>query len=161
MPRITNKQKVGMNDIDIKQHRESLTAALRSGEFRQAKYTLRNINKDGSFRYCCLGVACEIWHRETGKGRWERGGEYENASERSKSDISTFYEGPGEFANWNIATIPSVVSEYFGLGQETGDKAAGLFCQMTDLSVATNMIRANDELDKDFAAIADFVDALE
>lgn len=39
--------------------------ALRSGEFQQAKGTLRD--QDG--RMCCLGVACEVYRREVG-GEW-------------------------------------------------------------------------------------------
>lgn len=41
-------------------------AALRSGEFSQARGALR---KDEAF--CCLGVACELYRRETGKGVWD------------------------------------------------------------------------------------------
>lgn len=40
--------------------------ALRSGEYAQGK----NVLRDGNNRYCCLGVACEIYHQETGKGEW-------------------------------------------------------------------------------------------
>ena len=39
--------------------------ALESGEFNQAKSQLRDSNG-----YCCLGVACEVFRRETGKGVW-------------------------------------------------------------------------------------------
>ena len=41
-------------------------AALRSGEFQQATGCLRY--GDG---YCCLGVACELYRRETGEGEWD------------------------------------------------------------------------------------------
>src|SRR5688572_668760 len=40
--------------------------ALRSGEFQQGKDSLRP--KPDAF--CCLGVACEVFRRETGKGEW-------------------------------------------------------------------------------------------
>ncbi len=43
-----------------------LTAALRSGEFPQDTGLLRT--PEG---WCCLGVACEVYRRETGQGRWE------------------------------------------------------------------------------------------
>jgi hypothetical protein len=48
-------------------------AALRSGEFEQAKGSLKD--DDG---YCCLGVLCELYRRKFG-GRWERniGGGFE------------------------------------------------------------------------------------
>jgi hypothetical protein len=41
-------------------------AALRSGEFEQAKGSLRD--DDG---YCCLGVLCELYRRKKG-GEWKR-----------------------------------------------------------------------------------------
>jgi hypothetical protein len=42
-----------------------VVAALRSGEFKQTQATLRR--GDG---FCCLGVICEIYRRETGNGLW-------------------------------------------------------------------------------------------
>jgi hypothetical protein len=42
-----------------------LVATLRSGEFSQTKGALKN-NKG----FCCLGVACELYRRETGNGNW-------------------------------------------------------------------------------------------
>lgn len=40
-------------------------AALRSGVYEQTRGELRD--KNG---FCCLGVACDIYNRETGKGSW-------------------------------------------------------------------------------------------
>ena len=39
---------------------------LRSGKYQQAKGRLRRGNS-----YCCLGVACDIYRKETGKGQWD------------------------------------------------------------------------------------------
>lgn len=41
--------------------------ALREGKYKQATDALRQ----GS-RYCCLGVACDLYRKETGNGRWDR-----------------------------------------------------------------------------------------
>lgn len=41
-------------------------AALRSGEFEQGHRQLRKGNT-----FCCLGVLCELYRRETGDGIWE------------------------------------------------------------------------------------------
>jgi hypothetical protein len=43
-----------------------LIAALRSGEFKQGKLRLRPTSNT----FCCLGVACELYRRETGQGEW-------------------------------------------------------------------------------------------
>jgi hypothetical protein len=40
-------------------------SALRSGRYQQATGALR---KDDGF--CCLGVACEVYRLETGRGEW-------------------------------------------------------------------------------------------
>jgi hypothetical protein len=58
--------------------------ALLSGEFEQAKRRLRRQEPDGD-RYCCLGVACEVYRRETGDGCWDgetftAGGDRDNIS---------------------------------------------------------------------------------
>ncbi len=35
-------------------------AALRSGQYEQGKHGLKTLHRSGSFRHCCLGVACEV-----------------------------------------------------------------------------------------------------
>lgn len=40
-------------------------AALRSGEYKQATGVLNNGNG-----FCCLGVACDVYAKQTGKGKW-------------------------------------------------------------------------------------------
>lgn len=44
--------------------------ALRSGEYKQGIGALKGLNKDGEQTYCCLGVACDIYAKETGLA-WE------------------------------------------------------------------------------------------
>lgn len=60
-------------------------AALLSGKYKQGKGKLHKIanylfekgwkstgkNAEDAERYCCLGVICELYRQETGKGRWE------------------------------------------------------------------------------------------
>jgi hypothetical protein len=40
--------------------------ALRSGEYKQGRAQLRS-KKD---KFCCLGVLCDVYVKETKKGRW-------------------------------------------------------------------------------------------
>lgn len=44
--------------------------ALESGEFRQETEVLRADYGEG-YGYCCLGVLCEVYRRETGDGEWD------------------------------------------------------------------------------------------
>lgn len=54
---------------------KQLIAALRSGEYTQTTGCLRSGNC-----YCAAGVACDVWMKETGKGRWDEWGGFETAS---------------------------------------------------------------------------------
>lgn len=55
-----------------KERVELLAQALESGEFRQGTGALRKLRAVGvhEFSYCCLGVACEVFKKETGEGKW-------------------------------------------------------------------------------------------
>jgi hypothetical protein len=44
----------------IREHRAAFLAALRSGEYTQGYGTLTIVERDGSERHCCLGVACTV-----------------------------------------------------------------------------------------------------
>ena len=44
---------------------KKLIKALRSGEYKQCRAVLRD-----SRRFCCLGVACDIYSKETGLAIW-------------------------------------------------------------------------------------------
>lgn len=52
--------------------------ALRSGDYTQtqgrlyrAEDTTANEDEKSKVGYCCLGVACDVYHKETGNGEWE------------------------------------------------------------------------------------------
>jgi hypothetical protein len=49
--------------------KELWTAALDSGEFKQGEGVLRSVHGEVS-QFCCYGVLCEIYHRQTGLGKW-------------------------------------------------------------------------------------------
>jgi hypothetical protein len=58
-----------MSDTETKMNPEvkaKWIAALESGEYKKGKLALRD--KDDSF--CCLGVLCDLYAKETGKGTW-------------------------------------------------------------------------------------------
>jgi len=73
---------------------KKLVTALKSGEYEQTTGALR---KESGF--CCLGVACDIYHNETGFGKWIDG------------DIGWSFE-IGE--DRDMALLPDDVAEYFG-----------------------------------------------
>ena len=83
-----------------REHRKLWTAALRSGEYTQAKETLRD-NRTGGM--CCLGVACDI----SGLGDW----------------TGEFYITPGG-ANKGELQTPDV-RDWLGLDAALGDYDSG------------------------------------
>ena len=48
---------------------EKLISALESGQYEKGEKKLRQDD-----RYCAWGVACDLFMRETGRGRWEQVG---------------------------------------------------------------------------------------
>ena len=68
--------------------------ALRSGEFKQAEGALRRADS-----HCCLGVACELYHREVG-GRW------------SMEDGEWWFVADGDE---NESVLPEPVRDWLGL----------------------------------------------
>jgi len=93
---------------ELRMRQTKLVEALESGTYAQGIGQLRNANvldENGApapDSYCCLGVACDVYLRETGEGRWddwafELGVENENA--------------------W----LPVTVAKWFGFSNATGN----------------------------------------
>ena len=78
--------------------------ALRSGKFKQTRDVLRRGDK-----FCCLGVACEIYRQETGKGKWVTSGE--------DSSCQTFQATK---TDGNDVAIPYKVCKWFGIKSPEG-----------------------------------------
>lgn len=81
-------------------------AALRSGMYRQGRSRLR---APGG-KFCCLGVACDIYQRATGDGEW---GDIEGAY---------VFRADGETKD-NV--LPVVVTDWLGLSNQGGRYANG------------------------------------
>lgn len=104
---------------------------LLSGEYEQGYHQLRSGDT-----FCCLGVACDIYKKETGEGRW--------------TETGTFY--PGESGSKSSTTLPVKVREWFGL--EDNDplitkESPGCGMTLSDL---------NDDYN-DFNEIASYIEA--
>jgi hypothetical protein len=80
--------------------------ALRSKKYKQAEGALR----EGTSHFCCLGVLCDIYRKETGVGKWE-----------------AYTEGPRDFItpSKNCEGFPSKpIYEWAGLHHSTGKRLA-------------------------------------
>lgn len=85
--------------------RDKWIAALESGEFPQGKGALRSDRG-----YCCLGVACEVYRRETGIGEWVPG------------DGAWVFKITGYYES---AILPLSLVEVFGLKDQYGSSNDG------------------------------------
>ena len=105
---------------------EKWVAALRGGEYLQGKSTLRNGDK-----YCCLGVACDLYRKATWRGEWT-----------PVNDSCWNFKLDGDLSS---GIMPKAVAAWLGLGSR--DPTLGDSC-------ATEM---NDG-GKSFAQIADAIE---
>jgi hypothetical protein len=78
---------------------ERWAEALEGGGFSQARGSLRHGDS-----YCCLGVACELYRRETGRGAWEEAA--------GLGGGSMFFVLDGERDN---AVLPEAVARWLGM----------------------------------------------
>lgn len=115
---------------------QKLLAALRSGEFAQTNSVLRD-----ETGYCCLGVACEVYKRETGDGAWKVG--YGN---------DRFNVGGHE----SSYTLPEAVREWLGFSHSDGEFEGSV---VLDGRRFATLVELNDAGTVSFAQIADVIES--
>lgn len=104
--------------------------ALESEEYTQGSGALRNA--DG---YCCLGVACDVYRKETGNGSWQY------VLGMSK-DLYTFI-----YRDSDLSDLPTEVSEWL-------DAKACNPILFVEGEAEIDCIHANDEYGMNFKEIA-------
>ena len=86
------------------QIKEKWMNALRSGEYSQTRGYLRTTEG-----FCCLGVLCDLYSKETGT-EWVENYELENSS----SFLEEFATLPKEVMEWSGLEYPNPYSETWG-----------------------------------------------
>jgi hypothetical protein len=117
-----------------------LLVALRSGEYKQGTERLKTETAEGD-KLCCMGVACEVFLKEAGKGYWKR------------SDDPMF---DGSYAVWfnpntpgygnEVGVMPSPVADWFG------------FDSVNPWLLECSLSLRNDNLGQTFLEIADAIE---
>lgn len=105
---------------------QDLVDTLRSEKYTQISWKLRDYEKGR----CCLGVACEVYKRRTGKGRWRR-------------QVFTAGDSSG-------SVMPLGVFKYFGF-----ESANPIF---KDDTIQASASAVNDGLRFSFAEIGDLIE---
>ena len=118
---------------------------LRSGELVQGHRQLRSMKDEytDTDRYCCLGVGCLTFERETGKGKWKGEGRQVE-----------FSVGNG-IKQKESAIMPPVVFEWYGL--HLTDEEVYLITGKSSQSI---LYLCNDVLGMNFKKIAEIIDWL-
>lgn len=119
--------------------KQKWTAALRGGEYKQARKQLRSDDGSG---YCCLGVLCELYRLETGKGNWGL-----NFSSQMSFDDEISQE----------TGIPTLtVRNWAGLTDANPDVVLSLF----DINIGTyDSLAGGNDAGLSFLDIADVIEA--
>lgn len=63
--------------------------ALRSGRYKQATSALRKKSFLSRAKFCCLGVACELYRQDTNDGKWVRTSSVPSRYEFSSGQYTT------------------------------------------------------------------------
>lgn len=102
-----------VSESTLNKRRAKWVKALTGGRYkRTADGYLKQDGPDGRPRYCCLGVACNIFLKETGIGQWKKDkyGDWEFIviDANGRPDASS-------------SVPPKAVQDYFGLRNSTGE----------------------------------------
>lgn len=113
--------------------------ALRSGEYRQGQYTLRQIDRQNSEHteaYCCLGVLCDLHSREDLNGSWSPLGDDGCAYKYQ------IYGSNDMLLASTTSTLPFEVAQWAEIDQ----------------TFETTLVNLNDNRGMDFDDIADIIE---
>lgn len=106
---------------------------LRSGNYEQGTGALKNSVNE----YCCLGVLCEIYKAQTGKGKWE------------ESEWSSTINFVAAFDDLHSEVLPTAVIDWSGLEDANPTITQGSECE--------TLAEYNDQ-DNSFDEIADLIE---
>ena len=109
---------------------------LRSGKYKQGRLYLRRADND---RFCCLGVACDLYRKETGEGEWILG-------------TQSYYVFENENGN-ATNVLPSKVKKWLGLSTK-----GGRYGYRRGSADGSSLYECNDT-GKSFLEIADIVES--
>lgn len=106
-------------------------AALRSGEYKQTSYALKD-----RYGHCCLGVLCDLYAKDGGMKRWDRG------------SLSDAVDGFDSWFGGDDAMPRITIYMWAGLYPEAEVKIAGLH----------NLLHFHNDDGRTFAEIADAIE---
>ena len=127
--------------------------ALRSGEYKQTKSYLRT--KKG---FCCLGVACDLYAKETGEGEWNDGSDGTNIA--GSSYWYAFISSKNK--RKETAGLPVYVMEWLGIRDQLGDYSKKVdvhFSSPVKEMIEYSSLGGMNDTGSSFAEIADVIES--
>lgn len=127
----------------MKDRRKALVEALESGKYKQTNGVL--CERDGKkYSYCCLGVACRVYEKETGK----------RIAKFDKDSLNMVFGKDKQ-----VGVLPEEVQEYFDFKTDCGsfDIPIKEKDNHGDESKSITLIGLNDGLGWNFEQIAKFI----
>lgn len=116
--------------------------ALRSGEYKQTKYKLKETNPDEGLGHCCLGVLCEV-------------------IDPTKFNSDGFYNFPTQLED---AIIPPEFADNIGLGFQVEflerDRGVEEGYSTKNISIIEVLATMNDDGNKSFEEIANYLELI-
>jgi hypothetical protein len=126
-----------------------LVEALNSGKYVQGRDRLKKPDGQGGYVHCCLGVACEVYIQETGKGQW-----IDNGTHLHFDAMETARD---PYENRSGSVLPKVVSDWYGLNGYKWEHNPRV--KVDGLDSPTPVSDLNDELKWSFEKIAEAIKA--
>ena len=117
-----------------KEHRKMWVEALKSGEYKQGMGALCR-ERNGTFEYCCLGVACEI----SGPGKFV-------PRDYSQLGVYKFVIKDGQSQD---GALPKVVQDWLGLSDRYGSY----------WGISPSPLSTNNDRGTLFTSIADIIES--
>ncbi len=141
-------------NLTPKQARAALHAALGSGDYTQTTDTLYRIDASGKSSMCCLGVACDLYMKLEGKGKWEPLDYAEFAPmDNTRPTPQRFFPGVEDGEHGNRYDLPGVVRDWLGFETTIGGRKEGhkpCLANVNDTSQDYDKVAAligNDEIE--------------
>ncbi len=103
--------------------------ALRSGEYKQGKGSLRDTDDNGEHSYCCLGVLCDLYSKETGT-KWTGGNFMHGRTSFPSSEVA---EWAGMDANERCGEFGDIYTEDYADLTAMNDAGGSTFAEIADV----------------------------
>ena len=120
-------------NLNPEQARAKLVEALQGGKYKKGIEALRRGD-----RYCCLGVACDLYKKHEGIGEW--------------AQLGSSWSFLG-----NIESLPQEVMSWLGFKDEAGALIGDI--EERSLGLSSLMDLNDNEYGMDFPGIADVIES--